>query len=637
MEAADRTLLDRFIAGNDETAFRTLVGRHLDLVHAVARRVTGSDDHARDVSQATFIRLAQRAALVPADVSLPAWLHRTTRSLAVDLVRRETRRKKREAGMPPHDSMDSPPEPAWSALAPVVDELVDALPAADRELVLARYYRNEPHAVIAARLGVTEPLARKRASRALEKLRALLGRRGIATSSAALATLLPAHATPPASSSVALAVNSAVQGIVPAVPQAFSVHLAMTALQKSAVAAAAVVFLSSLGYAVRSSSPAALSSPSKTVSEPGDTTADASRTRPRRSTPATAAERLERLRQIIAITNPVERTRGFLDFMDVLAPDQYLETTGHLNELGVGESSNEFSLLLSGWTKADPHAAATWSRKNSREGFSHDVLITWGESDSEAAIDWVIRQFPTATGHDGRARQPLVVTLAGMAARDPKAAVKALAVIPDGNDRSEALRELASHMAGMQPDAIEILLAAAEEGPARSALVAWSLDSIVRSGRPERALELLLADEEAQKQLSVQSFFRMWQREDPAGAATHIEKLPEGSIRNEAVTGLCLESTNADPPKAFTLLRRYPGAATDVVVAQMAEECSIEHVALAVEQVLQMEDETLRNEVLTRRLGWWLQRHESAARKWLESHEIPAVVKEAIENPPENP
>uniref|UniRef100_UPI001865C88E RNA polymerase sigma factor n=1 Tax=Luteolibacter marinus TaxID=2776705 RepID=UPI001865C88E len=205
----DRRLLDRYLADRDEAAFRELVDRHLDLVHSVASRVTANRELARDISQATFVRLAERAATVPRGLSLTAWLHRTSRSLAIDLVRAEERRKHRERASLQNEAMTTSPDPGWEQLAPLVDELVDNLPAADRELVLAKYYRNEPHARIAAQLGCSEANARKRASRALEKLRAQLVRRGIPTSAAALAVLLPAHAVTPAPAALAGAVAAA--------------------------------------------------------------------------------------------------------------------------------------------------------------------------------------------------------------------------------------------------------------------------------------------------------------------------------------------------------------------------------------------------------------------------------------------
>ena len=49
----DRHLLDRYLATCGESAFRELVGRHLEFVHAVARRVTGNDEWAREAAPNT--------------------------------------------------------------------------------------------------------------------------------------------------------------------------------------------------------------------------------------------------------------------------------------------------------------------------------------------------------------------------------------------------------------------------------------------------------------------------------------------------------------------------------------------------------------------------------------------------------
>lgn len=239
----DRRLLDRYLATRDEGAFRELVGRHLDFVHAVARRVTGNDELARDAAQAVFVKLARDAAKVPRGISLAAWLHRTCRCMAIDLVRSEDRRRKREQLAHRSALMNPPPEPAWERLAPLIDEAVDSLPAADRELVLAKYYRNESFAGIAARLGWTEANARKRASRSLEKIRHLLARRGFTTTAATLATVLPAHAIAPAPASLAGAVVAATAEISPA--PALGLQFAMTTAQKSTVAVAALALLAS--------------------------------------------------------------------------------------------------------------------------------------------------------------------------------------------------------------------------------------------------------------------------------------------------------------------------------------------------------------------------------------------------------
>lgn len=252
MIPSDPDLLRCFALQKDERAFQLLVERHLDLVHSVARRVTGSDDLARDVSQNTFIRLAQRATLVPRHISLSAWLHRTSRSLAIDLVRSEEARRKRETKALQTSMMETPAEPEWSSMAPVIDELVDRLSPAEREVVMLRFYQNSTYRKVAEILGVSEESARKRGGRAMEKLRDLLASRGIRTSTAALAAILPAHAATPAPLSLAASILKSTQSISPLLPAGtLSSLVIMTHAYKAACAGAIVLLLGATAYTLR--------------------------------------------------------------------------------------------------------------------------------------------------------------------------------------------------------------------------------------------------------------------------------------------------------------------------------------------------------------------------------------------------
>lgn len=91
----DWELLQRFVASQDEAAFAEIVRRHLDFVHASARRQVGAD-HAPDVAQAVFVILSRKAASLGRDVVLSSWLFRTTRFVAAQARRGETRRFRRE-------------------------------------------------------------------------------------------------------------------------------------------------------------------------------------------------------------------------------------------------------------------------------------------------------------------------------------------------------------------------------------------------------------------------------------------------------------------------------------------------------------------------------------------------------------
>ncbi|HEY1111763.1 MAG TPA: sigma-70 family RNA polymerase sigma factor, partial [Opitutaceae bacterium] len=198
----DPTLLRSYAAEGNDDAFAEIVRRHLSFVYATALRRLGGDTHrARDVTQIVFCALAREAGNVARQPVLGGWLYTTTRNVVINLVRGEKRRRTREeeaSHMQRIDS-DSGDSADWSRLRPVLDSALDRLGAQEREAVLERFFRGRSFGEIGASLGLSEEAARKRVDRAVGKLRDLLRPHGIASTSAALATVLlsqPVSAAP---------------------------------------------------------------------------------------------------------------------------------------------------------------------------------------------------------------------------------------------------------------------------------------------------------------------------------------------------------------------------------------------------------------------------------------------------------
>ena len=185
----------RYAAEGEEAAFRAVVAGHLPMVLAVAQRRLGEHAHlASDVAQAVFTRLARVAKGLPPDMSVAAWLHRQAVRLAIDTVRKETRRRSRETTAALLNAPDiSPAPPPWEHLAPLLDEALDRLSASDRAALVLRYLEDRDFAEVGKALGSTPEAARKRIARGLEKLRSLLAQRGVTLSISALAALLLAN------------------------------------------------------------------------------------------------------------------------------------------------------------------------------------------------------------------------------------------------------------------------------------------------------------------------------------------------------------------------------------------------------------------------------------------------------------
>jgi RNA polymerase sigma factor (sigma-70 family) len=205
----DEQLLGQYTRDRSEAAFGEIVRRHIDLVFSAALRVVGGDSHlAQDVTQIVFTDLARKAWGLPAGVVLPGWLHRHTCFTAAKAVRTERRRQAREKTAMEMNTLDDHTGPDWESLAPHLDEGLNELSAADRDAIVLRFLRQQDFRSVGAALGVSEDTAQKRVSRALEKLRGVLSRRGIALSAAAIGSLMAAEAVKAAPVGLAVSVTT---------------------------------------------------------------------------------------------------------------------------------------------------------------------------------------------------------------------------------------------------------------------------------------------------------------------------------------------------------------------------------------------------------------------------------------------
>ena len=206
----DSELLRRYAEQRSEAAFRELVERHVNLVYGAALRQVAGDSHlAKDVAQKVFVALARKAGQLEGRTVLLGWLYTCTRLEAAQVIRTERRWKNRETQAYAMNSLLSA-EPGsgadWEKLRPVLDDALSKLGEADREAVLLRFFSGQSFAEVGRNLQVSEEAARKRVDRALNKLRTLLGRSGIGSTSAALAGLLGSQAAAAAPTGIASAV-----------------------------------------------------------------------------------------------------------------------------------------------------------------------------------------------------------------------------------------------------------------------------------------------------------------------------------------------------------------------------------------------------------------------------------------------
>ncbi len=218
--STDLELVKGYAEARSEAAFEELVARHVDLVYVTARRLLNGDDHlARDVAQSVFTDLARKASALAGkssdaavnSFSVVGWLYTSTRFAACKAVRaEETRRKHEREAQAMSDVLHGEnQEPDWAELRPAIEELLGTLAEAERDAVLLRFFEGKDFRTVGMALGLGEDAARKRVTRALDKMRDLLAARGLTTTATALSVALTAHAFEAAPTGLAASISTA--------------------------------------------------------------------------------------------------------------------------------------------------------------------------------------------------------------------------------------------------------------------------------------------------------------------------------------------------------------------------------------------------------------------------------------------
>jgi len=200
----DFSLLRRFAEEGDEDAFSEIVHRYAGVVFSACHRVLRDKSWAEDVAQETFFRLVKGPDRV--SHSLGGWLHRAATRLAVDTLRSERARHRREQTYEsPGLENDNDPGSAagaggafggsaWQEVSPAIDEALDELDDESRELLVRHFLQGTPQADLAEEAAVSAATMSRRVKHAVNDLRQRLAKRGVTLAPSVLLLLCARNA-----------------------------------------------------------------------------------------------------------------------------------------------------------------------------------------------------------------------------------------------------------------------------------------------------------------------------------------------------------------------------------------------------------------------------------------------------------
>ena len=183
------SLLRRFANKGDSEAFSEIVRRHAGLVYGACLRVLEDKTRAADVVQETFFQLYKDAGRITG--SVPNWLHSVATRKAIDVVRKDTRRRRREAKYAADKIREAE---SWEDISAYIDEGLDELDEQTRQILIQRFFEGRSMVDIAGEMGISQPTVSRRVESGVSKLRETLRKRGIMVAAAALISLLAENA-----------------------------------------------------------------------------------------------------------------------------------------------------------------------------------------------------------------------------------------------------------------------------------------------------------------------------------------------------------------------------------------------------------------------------------------------------------
>jgi RNA polymerase sigma-70 factor (ECF subfamily) len=168
------------VARGDESALGELYDRVGRVAYGLALRVLRDDRLAEDAVQEGFLAVWRTAAAFrPERAKASTWILTLVHRRAVDLVRREERRRTEplpdDASGQPAPAVESTEEAAWLRYERErVQAALAALPDAQREAIELAYYGGYSQSELAERLGVPLGTIKSRMFSGLARLRELL-------------------------------------------------------------------------------------------------------------------------------------------------------------------------------------------------------------------------------------------------------------------------------------------------------------------------------------------------------------------------------------------------------------------------------------------------------------------------------
>lgn len=185
MQTPDKSLIQKLTLQENTEVFTEITNRYAGFVYSVCYRILEDHERAEDAAQDTFFQLLRKPESIT--YSLSGWLHKVATRTAIDVIRKDSSRQRREND---YASMNTNKASKWEDISPYIDKALAGLDEESKEVLIQHFLQGKRQEIIAIELGISQATVSRKIKTGLEKLKKQLKKKGIIISAVLLGTLL---------------------------------------------------------------------------------------------------------------------------------------------------------------------------------------------------------------------------------------------------------------------------------------------------------------------------------------------------------------------------------------------------------------------------------------------------------------
>jgi hypothetical protein len=318
----------------------------------------------------------------------------------------------------------------------------------------------------------------------------------------------------------------------------------------------------------------------------------------------TPDETKARMKDILAMDDPLARMEAYLEFIKAVQGDEQIAAAMEsLTENYSGrERGREFSMFMTRWAKESPEAALAWTQTHDdwrSQWGTQTALTVWAQNNPDKAVEWALAHPPK---NKDEGNHHLVAAIEGIAKFDLERA-RGLA---ENMDRSEARgramdRILDGYFKQRGDEAAKAMVMSIDEGPYKNAILGRLAERLADKDAKSAAVwAASLPDSEAKPGVLTEVIDE-WADDNPNDAGAWLDKMPRTTAMDEPRARFAMKVQERDPEAAMA----WAGTITD---------------------------EKRRTDTSYRLVREWMNREPDNARAWVGSSQLPPEMKERLLN-----